>query len=110
MVSRVSLSVALLLEGSDLLHPSGGCHRGGIFQHALALDATVPVTLKVTCPPAGRFTVALMLPDPGQGGGRHVTLPEAGHVQVTFVRVPGSVSVTVAPVTADGPLFVTTRL
>ena len=58
-------------------------------------------------PPLARFTLAEMLPLP-LAGQLEPTL--ATQLQLPNVRLAGAVSVTVAPVTALGPLFVATRL
>ena len=65
------------------------------------------VSVNVTFPPTGMFTDALIDP-----------LPEAGHdapalatqVHVAPVSAAGKVSVTVAPMAAEGPLFVATMV
>ena len=51
-------------------------------------------------PATGRLAVWLMLPDPLAA---QVPPPDPTQVQVTPVIVPGTVSVTAAPVTALGP-------
>jgi hypothetical protein len=56
-------------------------------------------------PPDSRFTVSLTLPVPDAA---HDDPDEATHVHVAPLSAEGSVSVTVAPTTADGPLFVVT--
>ena len=67
--------------------------------------ANVPVSVNVAVPPDSRFTDALMLPVPAAGQ----LLPAlAAHVHVTPVSVAGTVSITVAPTTAFGPLLVAT--
>ena len=69
---------------------------------------TVPWTVKVAVPPSSRLTadvLILPLPEAGQ------LLPAmAAQVQLTLVIAAGTVSVTVAPVTANGPLLVTTMV
>lgn len=59
-------------------------------------------------PFTARLTVALMLPVPV--GAPQLEPAEAVQVHVALLRVAGRLSVTVAPVTAIGPLFVTTML
>ena len=55
--------------------------------------------VKVTLPPAGRFTLSLMLPDPLAA---QVPPPAPTQVQVAPVSEAGKVSVTVAPVASIG--------
>ena len=53
----------------------------------------------MTLPPAGRFTVSLMLPEPAA-----VQVPPPAPTQVQVqVKTAGKVSATVAPVTGSGP-------
>lgn len=59
-------------------------------------------------PFTARLTVALMLPVPV--GAPQLEPTEVVQVHVALLRVAGRLSVTVAPVTAIGPLFVTTML
>jgi hypothetical protein len=70
----------------------------------LAFVASVPCNWNVTEPPGRMLTEPLMPPVPLAAG--HVDPVVAVHVQETFVRDGGGVSVTVAPVTADGPALV----
>jgi hypothetical protein len=65
----------------------------------VAAALIVALTVYVTFPPTGRFTVLLMLPAPDAG---HVPPPAPAHVQVA-VKDAGNVSATVAPVTLLGP-------
>ena len=69
----------------------------------VAEATTVAVRVKVAVPATGRFPDVEIEPEPEAA----VQLPpaEATHVQVAPVRLAGSVSVTEAPVTTDGPLF-----
>ncbi len=69
--------------------------------------STVAATLKVTAPPTGILTVASISPAPEAG---QVAPPLLLHVQVTAVNAAGSASLTVAPLTACGPLFVATMV
>lgn len=57
-------------------------------------------------PLTARFTAVLMLPVPV--GAPQLEPAEAVQVHVALLNVAGSMSVTVAPVTAIGPLLVTT--
>src|SRR5262245_28434955 len=97
--TRVSVSVAELLPGVGSGTP-GGADTVAVFDSVpVAETLIVPSTVKVTLPPAGRFTVLLMLPDPDAG---HVPPPAPTHVQVA-VRDAGNVSVTVDPGALLGP-------
>ena len=66
------------------------------------------VRLNVAVPFTARLTVALMLPAPL--GEPQLEPAEAVQVHVALLKLAGSTSVTVAPVTAIGPLLVTTIL
>ena len=67
----------------------------------VAVEATVAVTLNVAEPPLASVTGAVMLPVPPAGHDD----PPGGTGPVAPVSEAGSVSVTVAPVTVDGPVF-----
>ncbi len=73
----------------------------------LALPATVALTVKVAVPPLRRLTAAERLPLPLAG---QLDAAEAAQVQAPKVRLAGAVSVTVAPLTALGPLLVATMV
>ena len=64
----------------------------------------VPVTVYVAVPPLARFTVWLIEPEPDAVAQADPT--EAEHVHVAERSDAGRESITVAPVTADGPRFV----
>lgn len=66
--------------------------------------ATVAVSAYVAVPPTSNEIESLMLPEPL---GAHDDPDEAMQVHVALVSALGSESPTVAPVTLDGPLFVT---
>lgn len=94
-----------------MLPPSGSVTPLGLETVAVlvmfpvAFDGKDAVRVKVAEPPFARLTVVLMLPVP-------LALPQldpldAAHVQETLPRMPGTVSVTVAPVTGLGPSLVT---
>src|SRR5712671_208326 len=89
----VSVSVALLLAGVGSVTPAGA--------------ATVALTVKVAVPPLSRLTAAAMLPLPLAG---QLEPAEAAQVQAPKVRLAGALSVTVAAVTALGPLLLATRV
>ena len=99
------MSVAELLPGVGSVTPAGAAIVAVLTRLPVADALIVPVTVNVTEPPTGRLTVALMLPLPLAG---QVAPPVAVQVQVTPVRAAGIVSVTVAAVTADGPVLVAT--
>jgi hypothetical protein len=71
----------------------------------LASAATVAAIWNVTEPPTGMATVAETFPVPAAG---HDAPAEAEHVHAPKVTPGGAVSVKVAPLTAAGPLLVTT--
>jgi hypothetical protein len=73
----------------------------------MAVAATVAVALKVAVPPTARCTGALMFPVPVAG---QIEPALAVHVHVTPVSVAGKGSLTVAPVTTEGPLLVATMV
>src|SRR5262245_4767997 len=98
----VSVSVASLGVGSTT--PGGTCATTRLMSCPVASGATLPVSENVTEPPDTIVTVVAMTSVPfgwAQALGR-----TAVHVHVTLVRVTGGVSVSVAPVSALGPLFV----
>src|SRR6185295_14577805 len=68
----------------------------------VAVAEMVPVRVNVAVPPASNETVALIEPVPEAGQDDPT---DAVHVHVAPVIVPGTVSVTVPPVTTDGPEF-----
>ena len=99
---RVSVSVALLFAGFVSVTPAGAATVAVLDKLPVAVGKMVPVTVKVTEPPAGRFTVSLMFPEPAAVA---VPPPAPTAVQVTPVKVAGSVSATVAPGALLGPAF-----
>jgi hypothetical protein len=99
---NVSVSVAVLLAGVGSITPPGTVTVAVLTRLPVAEALTVPVRVYVTLPPTGRFTVALMLPDPLAV---QVPPPAPTQVQVGPVIAAGTVSATVAPVTALGPGF-----
>src|SRR6187455_1741749 len=68
---------------------------------------TLPLIAYVPVPPAGRFTVWLMLPVPGVV---QVAPPVAVQVHVAPVMTAGRLSVTVAPVTPTTPRLLATTV
>jgi hypothetical protein len=73
----------------------------------VALLATVALTVKVAVPALRRSTDAEMLPLPLAA---QLDPALAAQVQLPIVKPLGAVSVTVAPVTALGPLLVATMV
>lgn len=73
-----------------------------------ALLESVAVKANVAVPLAAKLTVALMLPEPL--GVPQLDPAEAVQVHVALLSELGRLSTTVAPVTALGPLLVTTML
>src|SRR5215831_12579375 len=101
----VSVSVALLLPGVGSVTPAGVAILAVLAIEPVALPATVALTVKVAVPPLSRLTLAEMLPLPLAG---QLDPALAAQVQLPMVSPAGAVSVTVAPVTALGPLLVAT--
>lgn len=99
-VAMVSVSVALLLPGVGSVTPPPVATVAVFDSVPVAALDKVPVAVKVTEPPAGKLTVALMLPDPFAG---QVPPPAPTQVQVTPVMVAGKVSATVEPGASLGP-------
>ncbi len=98
----MSVSVALSFPAVGSVVPEGGATVAVLARLPVAEDDTVPVTIIVALDPEVRVAeVDTLLP-----------LPEVGvhdaHDQLTPVIVAGTVSVTDAPDTSDGPLLVTT--
>ena len=73
----------------------------------VAEATTVPEMENVADPPGANVTAEETLPLPEAG---HVEPAVAAHVHVTPLRLPGTVSATVAPVTVDGPGFEATTV
>ncbi len=101
----VSASVAELLPGVSVT-PTGAVTVAVLEIETVAEEATVPLATKVALLPVGRLTVVEILPEPEA----EAQLPPgwATHVHETPVNVAGNVSVTEAPITSEGPPFVTT--
>ena len=102
----VSVSVAELLPDTGSVKPAGTATVAVLDSDPDADGDTVPWTVNVAVPPFIRFTAdVLMLPVPDAGQ----LLPAlAAQVHVTPVIAAGIMSVTVAPLTANGPLLITT--
>src|SRR5437763_1561421 len=102
----VSVSVALLLPGLGSVVPGGSDALVVLTRLPVALGLMAATTVKVAVPPTARLTLALMSPEPLAGPLEPVPVYVA--VQAALVMPNGRASVTVAPVTALGPLLVTT--
>ncbi len=98
-VMTVLLSVALLLPAGSLV-PTGAVTVAVLLMVPAPL--AVAVTVKVALPPLSRSTLAAMLPAPLAGQTEPAV---AAQVQVAALSCAGNTSLTVAPVTADGPAF-----
>ena len=101
----VVVSVAELLPGVGSVAPPGRATLAVLESVPVDVGTTVALTVNVAVPPDRTLMLAEMLPDPDAG---HDDPADAVHVHVTPVSDAGIVSVTVAPVIADGPAFDTT--
>jgi hypothetical protein len=102
----VVVSVAESFKAVGSVVPAGTASYAVFERVPLADEATVPVTVNVALLPEGRFTAEVeMSPSPDAG---QLAPGSALQVQLAPVKAAGKVSDTVAPVTAEGPLFVTT--
>jgi hypothetical protein len=101
----VSVSVALLFARLGSVIPARGITVAVFDSVPEALMSSVPVAVKVAVPPTSRFAVWLMFPEPLAAA--QLDPADAVHVHVTPVRLAGKLSVTVAPVTTDGPALLT---
>ncbi len=102
--------MTVLLSVAELL-PAGSFTPTGAVTVAVLLTGPVPVavavTVKVAAPPLSRSTLALRSPVPLAG---HTEPALALQVQVAALSCAGMTSVTVAPVTAEGPALLTTTV
>jgi hypothetical protein len=103
----VSTSVAVLLPALVSVTPNGTVTLAVFVNVPVAAGAIAALTENVTDAPTGRPTLLLIepLPDAGQ-----VPPPDPEHVHVIALTPAGIVSVTDAPVTADGPVLETTTV
>ncbi len=99
----VFVSVAELFPGVGSVTPAGAATVAVFATVPVAFAAMVATTLKVTEPPEGRLTKALIFPVPLAAG--QEPPPAATHVHVAPEIPAGNVSVTVAPTTGSGPAF-----
>ena len=102
----VVVSVAVLLAGVGSVTPPGAATVAVFDKVPVAVAATVADTVNVAAPPAASVTEALIAPAPDEG--QLEPAPVAAQVHVTPVSDAGNVSLTLAPVTVDGPLLVAT--
>jgi len=100
--------MAVLLSVAELL-PAGSFTPTGAAMLAVLVMVPVPLavaeTVKVALPPLRRSTVAEMLPAPLAG---QSDPPLAVQVHVAPLTCAGNTSLTVAPVTAQGPALLAT--
>ena len=101
----VSVSVALLFPGVGSLTVDE--MEAVLASDPVALAATLQFAVNVAVPFTGRFTLALMLPEPDAG--QLPPLPPA-HVHVQPGNAAAKLSVTVAPVTPVGPALLATMV
>src|SRR5437899_2388753 len=105
----VSVSLAVLLAVLGSVVPEGAVTVAVLLRKPLAVDTTVPVTVKVTelAAPAGGLTVAVRwLPEP-LAPLLTEPAPVVLDVHVSPIMSPGKLSDTVAPTALLGPLLVT---
>ena len=98
-----STLVSALLLGVGSVTPGGTATVALLMSRPVALGEMVALRTKVAAAPLGRFTEALMEPVPLAG---QVPPRVAVQVQVALISALGILSVTVAPVTVDGPALV----
>jgi hypothetical protein len=99
------VSVAALSAGSGSVVPAG-TSTAAVLTIEPAVAVTVASTVNVAVPPGARSTVDAMSPVPDASP--QVPPGPATQVHVAAPSSAGSVSVTGAPTTADGPALVTT--
>lgn len=104
--SRVT--VEELFAGLGSATPFGNATVAVFVRIPVAVLAVNAVRLKVAVPLTVKLTVVLMLPFPA--GVPQLEPAEAVQVHVALLSEAGNISVTVAPVTAIGPLLVTTMV
>jgi hypothetical protein len=98
-------SVAALFPEVGSTVFAGGAIVAVLVMVPVAVVATGATTVNVAVPPFARATAALIFPEPLAG---QLEPDEATQLQVADVIADGMVSTTVAPATADGPLFLVT--
>src|SRR5262245_60477310 len=105
---RLSVSVAVLLPGVGSVTPAGGATVAVLTREPVADGLTWTVYVNVTVAPTGRLTVVARAPAPFAGP---VTAPppvKSVAAQLADVTPAGRASDTLAPVTALGPVLLTT--
>jgi hypothetical protein len=105
--ASVSVSVAESSDGSVSFVPTGGVTVAVFANVPVAVDEIAPTTVYATLAPTGIVTASLMEPEPLEV---HEAPDEATHVHVALVSALGIVSVTLAPITFDGPALFTTMV
>lgn len=98
----VSVSLAELFALVGSVTPDGAAIEAVLVSDPLAPALIAAVSVYVAVPLTNKLTVSLMEPVPEA---EQLEPADATHVHVAPERAAGSVSVTVAPVTADGPVF-----
>ena len=104
---RLSTSVAVLLAAFVSVTPSGAETVALLVNVPVAPAPMTAVIVKVTEAPTGRSTLLLIEPLPAAG---QVPPPVPAHVHVIDVSPAGTLSVTDAPTTLDGPVLATTTV
>ncbi len=111
VIERSAVGVMTVLLSVALLLPAGSFTPSGAEIVAVLLMVPAPVTVAVTvnvaAPPESRSTVALMSPAPPAGQAEPAV---AVQVQVAALNCAGNTSVTVAAVTALGPVLLATMV
>ena len=107
MVTAELVSTAVLLPGTGSTTPAGAATVAVLVSAPVVPPATTPDTVNVATAPDARSSPAVIaLPDP-EAAPQLPTPLDTTHVHDTPVTAAGIESVRLAPVTADGPLFVT---
>ena len=102
----MSVSVAVLLPAFGSVVPPGAEAEAVLLSVPEAVPETRPVIVRVAVSPEARLSVEeTLLPVPDAAV--HDPEPSVTHVQATEVSSAETLSVTVAPVTSDGPLLAT---
>src|SRR5262245_21321261 len=111
-VGIVSVSLALLLAGSASVTPPGGLTVAVLVSEPEADGSTWTVKQKVTLASTGRSTVVARAPLPLVGAPLETLPPPVlpVTVQLPAVTPAGRGSETLAPVTALGPVLLTTMM
>ncbi len=111
VMERSAVGVMTVLLSVAELFPAGSFTPTGAAMLAVLVMVPVPlavaVTVNVAEPPASRSMLAVRLPAPLAGQTEPAV---AAQVQVAPLSCAGRMSVTVAPVTAEGPALVATMV